>query len=323
MASQVLSRAVARADCAAVSRSLKQTPAAFTSVVRNPIRASLAASTSGRSFTSKRAAVQICASAAVEVSTSEAEAKPIVEGPVCVVTGASRGIGAAIAKELGKNGARVVVNYAGSQAKAEAVAEEIKELGGEAICVQANVSDPEDIKAMFKAATDEWGCIDVVVNNAGITRDGLMMRMKPAQWDEVISTNLTSVFHSTQQACKIMSKKRKGRIINISSVVGLMGNAGQANYAAAKAGVIGLTKTTAKEYSGRNITCNSVCPGFIASDMTDELSEKVVDKIMEVIPLKRFGSPDEVAGLVRFLAMDPAAAYITGQALTIDGGMVM
>jgi 3-oxoacyl-[acyl-carrier protein] reductase len=245
------------------------------------------------------------------------------DGPVCIVTGGSRGIGRAIALALGKEGARVAVNYASSPDKAEEVAAEITKLGGEAITIGCNVAKRDELDAMFKAVTDKWGQVDVLVNNAGITRDSLIMRMKPEQWQDVIDTNLTSVFYSTQAATKIMGKAKKGRIINITSVVGLVGNAGQANYSAAKAGVIGLTKTTAREYAGRNITCNAVAPGFIASDMTAAIPEKYEAQILAGIPLGRYGQPEDVAGLVRFLALDPAAAYITGQVMNVDGGMVM
>lgn len=245
------------------------------------------------------------------------------DGPVCVVTGGSRGIGRAIALALGKEGARVVVNYASSSGKAEEVAAEIKEMGGDAVCVGADMSKKEDIDRLLKESVDAFGGIDVLVNNAGITRDTLMMRMKPEQWQDVIDTNLTGVFYATQGATKIMGKARSGRIINITSVVGVAGNAGQANYSAAKAGVIGLTKTVAREYAGRNIKCNAVAPGFIASDMTSVLGEAVEAKILEGIPLKRYGQPEEVAGLVKFLALDPAAEYITGQVIHSDGGMVM
>mmetsp|Transcript_7108 Transcript_7108/g.12211 ORF Transcript_7108/g.12211 Transcript_7108/m.12211 type:complete len:285 (-) Transcript_7108:262-1116(-) len=245
------------------------------------------------------------------------------EKPVAVVTGSSRGIGRAIALALAKEGARVVVNYAGNQAAADEVAHIITEMGGEALVVGASVGKREDIDRMFKEVTAKWGRVDVLVNNAGITRDGLMMRMKPEQWQEVMDTNLSGVFYCSQNALKLMSKQKSGRIVNITSVVGLVGNAGQANYSAAKAGVIGLTKTIAREYSSRSITCNAVAPGFIASDMTASIDKKYEELILKGIPLARYGTPEEVAGLTRFLAMDPAAAYITGQVYNVDGGMVM
>ncbi|KAI5068079.1 hypothetical protein GOP47_0016424 [Adiantum capillus-veneris] len=251
------------------------------------------------------------------------ETSKALEAPVVVVTGASRGIGKAIALALGSAGCKVLVNYARSSKEAEDVAKQIEESGGEAIVWGGDVSKEEDVNAIMKAAVDKWSTIDILVNNAGITRDTLMMRMKKSQWQEVLDLNLTGVFMCTQAAAKLMMKKRKGRIINISSVVGLTGNVGQANYSAAKAGVIGLTKTVAREYASRNITANAIAPGFIASDMTAKLSADIEKKILETIPLGRYGTPEEVAGLVKVLALDPAAAYITGQVLTIDGGMVM
>jgi len=247
----------------------------------------------------------------------------LVDAPVSIVTGSSRGIGKAIALALGGAGGKVLVNYARSAKEAEEVAQQIEDLGGSALVCGGDMSKEADVEALFKAALDKWGTVDILVNNAGITKDTLLMRMKKQQWQDVIDLNLTGVFLCTQAATKVMMKKRKGRIVNISSVVGVTGNIGQANYAAAKAGVIGLTKSVAREYASRNITVNAIAPGFITSDMTAKLNEETEQAILKTIPLGRYGLPKEVAGLVKFLALDPAAAYITGQTFNIDGGMVM
>ncbi|MGG6292992.1 3-oxoacyl-[acyl-carrier-protein] reductase [Leptolyngbya sp. AN02str] len=243
-----------------------------------------------------------------------------LQDKVAIVTGASRGIGRAIALALAAEGANVVVNYARSSGAADEVVNEIVGMGREAIALKADVSKLDEVEALFSAVMDKWGRIDILVNNAGITRDTLLLRMKPEDWDAVISLNLSGVFLCTKAASKIMLKQKSGRIINISSVVGEMGNPGQANYSAAKAGVLGFTKAVAKELAPRGITVNAVAPGFIATDMTHDLK---AEGILQFIPLGRYGQPEEVAGLVRFLAADAAAAYITGQVINVDGGMVM
>ena len=225
-----------------------------------------------------------------------------------------------MALALAAEGAEVVVNYASSPEAAEAVVAEIQAKGGSAYALKADVSDEASVDDLIKTVLTRSERIDVLVNNAGITRDGLLMRMKTEDWQAVINLNLTGDFLCTRAVSRPMLKQRSGRIINITSVVGLMGNAGQANYAAAKAGVVGLTRSSAKEMASRGITVNAVAPGFIATDMTKDLA---ADAILSAIPLGRFGSPDQVAGAVRFLAADPAAAYITGQVLQVDGGMVM
>lgn len=243
-----------------------------------------------------------------------------LQDKVAIVTGASRGIGRAIALALAAEGASVAVNYASSSAAAEEVVAKITEMGADAVALSADVSQPDQVDALLKAVMDKWKRVDVLVNNAGITRDNLLLRMKPSDWQAVIDLNLTGVFLCTRAVSKIMLKQKAGRIVNIASVSGLMGNPGQANYAAAKAGAIGFTKSVAKELASRGITVNAVAPGFIATDMTKDIN---ADEILKYIPLGRFGDADEVAGMVRFLAADPAAAYITGQVFNVDGGMVM
>jgi 3-oxoacyl-[acyl-carrier protein] reductase len=239
---------------------------------------------------------------------------------VALVTGAGRGIGRAIALELAAAGAEVVVNYASSEQAAADTVAAIGDAGGRAWSHRADVSDEEQVEAMVKAIQERSGALQVLVNNAGITRDGLMLRMKTADWRAVIDLNLTGVFLCSRAVSRAMLKARQGRIINITSVVALFGNAGQANYSAAKAGVIGLTRSNAAEFASRGVTVNAVAPGFIASDMTADLDQEA---ILRAIPLARMGKAAEVAGAVRFLAADPAAAYITGQVLQVDGGMVM
>ncbi len=243
-----------------------------------------------------------------------------LQGKTAIVTGASRGIGKATALALAEVGAKVVVNYARSNSAAEEVVKTIIDAGGDAIALQADVSQPEEVNSLIKETLAKYGSIDVLVNNAGITQDNLMMRMKLEQWQAVINLNLTGVFLCTKAVTKTMLKQRSGRIINIASVTGQMGNPGQANYSAAKAGVIGFTKTVAKELASRGVTANAVAPGFIETDMTHDLK---ADDILKFIPLGRYGKPEEIAGMIRFLAADPAAAYITGQVFNVDGGMVM
>lgn len=239
-----------------------------------------------------------------------------------LVTGASRGIGRAIALALASKGFAVALNYAGSHDVAEAVKKEIEAAGGKAFTVQGDVSKSEDVDRVFKAVKDEFGGLDVLVNNAGINRDALLIRMKESNWDDVIATDLKSDFLTTKAAAAMMMRKRKGSIINISSVVGIMGNIGQANYAAAKAGVIGLTKACAKEMAARNIRVNAVAPGFIETAMTDGIPEKIREGMISSIPMGRMGQPEDVAKAVCFLASDDSS-YITGQVLVVDGGLVM
>ena len=246
----------------------------------------------------------------------------LLEGKVALVTVGSRGIGRAIALKLAGEGAAVAINYAGNAKAAEEVKASIEAAGGKAMVVQADVSSAEAVDAMVEAVVNELGGIDILVNNAGITRDGLLMRMKEADWDAVINTNLKGVFYCTKAVSKLMMKKRSGRIVNMASVVGLTGNAGQANYAAAKSGVIGFSKSMAKELASRGITVNMVAPGYIETDMTAVLSDKVREAMISTVPLARAGQAEDVAGAVLFLVSD-MASYITGQVINVDGGMVM
>ncbi|HJE83806.1 3-oxoacyl-[acyl-carrier-protein] reductase [Megasphaera stantonii] len=239
-----------------------------------------------------------------------------------VVTGGSRGIGRAIAVALAAEGAKVAVIYAGNAAAAEETLSLIKEQGGEAVAMQCDVADDAAVSDMINAVKEQFGSVDILVNNAGITRDGLLMRMKEGDWQAVLDTNLTGVFHCTKAVTKLMMKQRSGAIINITSVVGQTGNAGQANYAAAKAGMIGFTKSVAKELASRGIRVNAVAPGCIDTDMTAVLSDAVKEDMLKSIPLGRVAQPEEVAKAVVFLASDNAS-YITGQVLNVDGGMVM
>lgn len=239
-----------------------------------------------------------------------------------LVTGASRGIGRSIAIQLAEEGYKIAVNYAGNKEKADAVVEEIKAKGVEAFAIQANVANGDEVKAMIKEVVSQFGSVDVLVNNAGITRDNLLMRMKEQEWDDVIDTNLKGVFNCIQKVTPQMLRQKSGSIINLSSVVGAVGNPGQANYVATKAGVIGLTKSAARELASRNITVNAVAPGFIVSDMTDALSEELKAQMLEQIPLAKFGEDSDIANTVAFLASEKAK-YITGQTIHVNGGMYM
>ncbi|PNZ29568.1 beta-ketoacyl-ACP reductase [Staphylococcus rostri] len=241
---------------------------------------------------------------------------------VALVTGASRGIGRSIALQLAEEGYNVVVNYAGNKEKAEAVVAEIQAKGMESMAIQANVANGDEVKAMIKDVVKTYGSIDVLVNNAGITRDNLLMRMKEHEWDDVVDTNLKGVFNCIQKVTPQMLKQRHGRIINLTSVVGAVGNPGQINYVATKAGVIGMTKTAARELASRNITVNAVAPGFIVSDMTDALSDELKETMKGQIPLGHFGQDTDIAHTVAFLASDNAS-YITGQTIHVNGGMHM
>ena len=245
-----------------------------------------------------------------------------LSGKIAVVTGGSRGIGRAICLRLASLGATVMVNYVSNPAAAEETVQSIRAAGGKAEPVQFNVAVAAEIEAAFKNIIDAHGRVDILVNNAGITRDGLLMKMKDEQWDEVLNTNLKGVFLCTKAVSRAMMKQRWGRIINITSVIGFAGNAGQANYAAAKAGIVGFTKSVAKELASRGITVNGVAPGYIVTDMTRDLSEEVTTTIKNEIPMGVLGEPDDIAGAVAFLASDDAR-YVTGQFIHVNGGMFM
>ncbi|PKM83565.1 MAG: 3-oxoacyl-[acyl-carrier-protein] reductase [Firmicutes bacterium HGW-Firmicutes-13] len=238
-----------------------------------------------------------------------------------IVTGASRGIGKAIALALAEEGLNILINYVGRESQAEAVVEEIKAMGRKALAVRADVSSSEQSEEMVKFCLDKLGRVDILINNAGITRDSLIMRMKEDDWDQVININLKGVFNCTRAVIRPMMKQKEGRIINIASVVGLTGNPGQANYAAAKAGIIGFTKAVAKEAASRGVLVNAIAPGFIQTEMTGVIGEETREKILKQIPLARFGSPSDVADAVKYLALH--ANYITGQVIIVDGGMTM
>ena len=246
----------------------------------------------------------------------------MMKGKIALITGAGKGIGAAIARNMAKHGATVIINYSHSKEAATNVMEEIMASGGQAETYPCDVSDNEAVKAMITDIVKKHGRLDILVNNAGVTKDGLLMRMKPEDFDHVININLKGTFHCIQNATRIMMKQKYGRIINISSVVGLYGNAGQANYAASKAGIIGLTKAAAKELGSRGITVNAIAPGFIQTEMTDVLNEDLKNNMINAITLGRFGQPEDIANAAAFLASDQAA-YMTGQVLCVDGGICM
>lgn len=243
-------------------------------------------------------------------------------GKTAIITGAGRGIGRDIARKLSAMGANIVINDIAASTDADDAAREINEAGGNAICLKGDVRNYEEVEKIIQNTIDKFGTIDILVNNAGITKDGLMMRMSEQDWDDVLDINLKGAFHTIKAASRPMMKQRSGTIVNVASIVGVMGNPGQANYVASKAGLIGLTKTTAKELASRGITCNAVAPGFIRSAMTDKLTDAVKEEYFKSIPLGRFGETEDVANVIAFLASD-LAKYVTGQVIHIDGGLVM
>lgn len=246
----------------------------------------------------------------------------LLKHKVALVTGASRGIGRAIALKFAQSGCDVIINYSSSKAQAEVLKDEIEKMGVKAMIVKCNVSNADEVEAMFSQIEKEFGRLDILVNNAGITKDGLILRMSEDDFEQVLAVNLKGAFLCAKAAAKMMVKQRSGNIINISSVVGIIGNVGQANYSASKAGMIGFTKSLAKELASRNIRVNAIAPGFIKTDMTEVLSEKVKEAMLSSIPLGRFGEAEEVANVALFLASD-LSSYITGQVIVVDGGMVM
>jgi 3-oxoacyl-[acyl-carrier protein] reductase len=245
-----------------------------------------------------------------------------VEGRVALVTGGGRGIGRAIAVKLAGEGARVAISYRANDAAAQETAELVRGYGAECETFKSDVASPEDVEALLKGVCEAFGPVEVLVNNAGTTRDNILLRMKDAEFDDVIATNLKGTYLCTRAVLRGMVRARWGRIVNVSSVVGLLGNAGQANYAASKAGIIGFTKSVAREVAGRGITANAVAPGYVETELTGGLSESIKEQILAQVPVGRFGEPEEIAEVVAFLAGD-SAAYVTGQTIAIDGGMVM
>jgi 3-oxoacyl-[acyl-carrier protein] reductase len=245
-----------------------------------------------------------------------------VEGRVALVTGGGRGIGRAIAVRLAQEGARVAISYRSNDAAAEETAELVRKAGVDCETFKGDVASPEDVEALMKGVGEAFGSVEILVNNAGTTRDNILLRMKDAEFDEVLATNLKGTYLCTRAVLRGMVRARWGRIVNISSVVGLLGNAGQANYAASKAGIIGLTKSVAREVAGRGITANAVAPGYVETELTGVLPEKIKEQILDQVPVGRFGEPEEIAEVVAFLAGE-RAAYVTGQTIAVDGGMVM